>query len=259
MAKVKISVYLCLIIALAFLTQHVVGLRTNPKDGGDHPPVSQALSYPQIPARSLDTLAPKPNLSTPRTTTPSSCSDFRDLHPGDYFYQSAHELMHRGLLSGYPDCTFRPYNPITRGKLAQILAEVAVYEDPISPTQHTFVDVPSSSSFWIYIERLARHASISGYADGTFRPDNYAIRGQLIKIVANTAAYNDPVPSDRQTFSDVTPGSPFWLYVERLALHSRSGYVDHTFRPYNPLTRGQLAKIVANASFLNGGHVGNLK
>jgi hypothetical protein len=69
-------------------------------------------------------------------------------------------------------------------------------------------------------------------------------------VVSIATGYNDAIPPSRQTFNDVPPGSTFWLYVERVALHGVvSGYQDGTFRPQNAVTRGQLAKIASIALF----------
>ena len=52
-------------------------------------------------------------------------------------------------------------------------------------------------------------------------------------------------------FSDVPPGSPFYAYVRCLACRGLvSGYADGTYRPYVSVTRGQTAKITANAGGL---------
>ncbi len=119
----------------------------------------------------------------------------------------------------------------------------------------SFTDVPPGSTFASYIHCLACLGIISGYADGTFRPGNDVTRGQAAKIIANSAGYQDAIPAGRQTFDDVPPGSPFWLFVERVALHGAiSGYdcggpgepcPGRYFRPANSLTRGQLAKIAS--------------
>jgi hypothetical protein len=187
-----------------------------------------------------------------------------ETHP---FYVYIRCLACRGIISGYADGTFRPDSNITRGQVTKMVANAAALFDPVPSTQQTFTDVPVGQPFWVYIERLAGHGYISGYADGTFRPGNPVTRGQLAKIVANTAQYTDPVPSDQQTFADVPSSDPFWVFVEQVALHgiiSGYGCTDATvnpctglvescpgvyFRPCNPATRAQTAKIVANTFY----------
>ena len=120
-----------------------------------------------------------------------------------------------------------------------------------------FTDVPPDHTFYPFIRCLACRAIFTGYSDGTFRPGNNVTRGQAAKIVANSAVYQVPVPPERQTFNDVSPGSTFWVYIERVTLHGAiSGYEcggpgepcpGRYFRPVNNLTRGQLAKIDSEA------------
>ena len=83
---------------------------------------------------------------------------------------------------------------------------------------------------------------------GTYRPGNAVTRGQLAKIAANAANYQDAVSA--QTFTDVPASHPFYLYIERMVRHGiLSGYADGTFRPANEVTRGQTTKIVSSAFF----------
>ena len=96
----------------------------------------------------------------------------------------------------------------------------------------------------------------------TSAPGNNVTRGQVAKIVANAAGYPEAVPSTQQTFEDVAAGSTFWVWIERMASRGYiSGYPcggagepciapgnRPYFRPDNNVTRGQLAKIVANAA-----------
>jgi hypothetical protein len=100
---------------------------------------------------------------------------------------------------------------------------------------------------------------INGYTDGTFRPGNNVTRGQLAKIVSNSAGFDDT--QSAQLFEDVLPGSAFYDYIGRLASRGyMSGYPCGGpgepcgtgnlpyFRPGSNATRGQISKIVANAA-----------
>jgi hypothetical protein len=122
----------------------------------------------------------------------------------------------------------------------------------------TFSDVPAGNTFYSYVRCLACQGIISGYDDGTFRPNNDITRGQLSKIVANSAGFNEPAMG--QTFEDVAPDSTFYPYVERMAARGIiGGYpcggegepcgTDNKpyFRPNVPATRGQVSKIISEA------------
>jgi N-acetylneuraminic acid mutarotase len=123
----------------------------------------------------------------------------------------------------------------------------------------SFTDVPVGSTFYEYIRCLACRGIINGYPDGTFRPNNNVTRGQLSKIVSNSAGFSDPAT---QMFEDVPPGSTFFDYIGRLAAR---GYINGYpcggpgepcvppgnlpyFRPNANATRGQISKIVSNAA-----------
>jgi len=123
-----------------------------------------------------------------------------------------------------------------------------------------FTDVPSGSTFYAFVHTMACLGIINGYPDFTFRPNNNVTRGQLSKIVANSAGFHDAQPN--LMFQDVPVGSTFQVYIGRLAIR---GYINGYpcggtgepcqpgnlpyFRPNNDATRGQTAKIVANTFF----------
>jgi S-layer homology domain len=126
-----------------------------------------------------------------------------------------------------------------------------------------FSDVPLGSTFYDNIRNircLACRGIINGYPNGTFKPNNNISRGQLAKIVSNTAGFNDPQTT--QLFQDVAPASTFFAFVGRLASRGfMSGYACGGsgepcippaslpyFRPGSNATRGQISKIVSNAA-----------
>jgi hypothetical protein len=205
--------------------------------------------------------------------TPTVCPVvFTDVPVGSTFYTFIRCLACRGILSGYPDNTFRPNNNITRGQLSKIVSNSAGFSDPQAAPM--FQDVPSGSTFFDFVGRLASRGYIGGYPCGGpgetcvppgnlpyFRPNANATRGQIAKIVSNTAGFNEPATG--QAFEDVAPASTFYDFVERLALRDvMSGYPcggptepcqppenRPYFRPNINATRGQSSKIIVNTFF----------
>ncbi|HUS16625.1 MAG TPA: S-layer homology domain-containing protein, partial [Chloroflexia bacterium] len=239
------------------------------------PGATATLPAPSVTAAPTGTVPPS---TTPPAATATACPiQFADVPATDPFYPYIRCLVCRGIISGYADNTFRGGNNLTRGQAAKIVSNAAGFSDSVPSSQQSFQDVPLGDPFWVFVERLAGRGYISGYACGAppagacVPPANrpyfltYAniTRGQVAKIVANSAGLNAPVPSTQQTFSDVPAGNAFWLYIERLSvLNVISGYqcgvapagpCDPQNRPYflpfNNVTRNQAAKIVANTFF----------
>jgi hypothetical protein len=167
---------------------------------------------------------------------------FSDVASSDYFYEGVRYLVCRGAVSGYSDNTFRPYANATRGQLTKIITLAEGWETDLSNAPH-FSDVQPGSTFYTYAETAVNRGAISGYADGTFRPNNDVTRGQIAKIVTQARGWS--LAGGEQHFSDVVPGSTFFQFVEAAYSHGIiSGYSDGTFRPNANATRGQIAKIV---------------
>jgi hypothetical protein len=209
----------------------------------------------------------------PARPTPTVCPiQFPDAPPGSTFYPFIHCLACLGILNGFPDGSFRPNSNVTRGQLSKIVANSAGFSDQ-QPSQ-MFQDVSLGSTFQLYIGRLASRGYIGGYACGGtgepcvppanlpyFRPNNNATRGQISKIVSNSAGFSDP-PSGQQ-FQDVPTNNAFYTYIYRLVSSGvMSGYPCGGtgepcvppgnlpyFRPNNNATRGQTAKIVSNTFY----------
>src|SRR5439155_7228793 len=94
----------------------------------------------------------RPPLSITPSATPTLCAiTFTDVLPTDYFYEPVRYLYCRGVISGYADHTFRPYNTTTRGQLCKIvvLAEAWPVYTPPAPT---FRDVSPTDPFYQHIE-----------------------------------------------------------------------------------------------------------
>jgi hypothetical protein len=246
----------------------VVTLTNTPTVFATTSPTHTATRTPTALVTTTSTTVPATPTAT-GTATPCAAS-FSDVGPSDYFYQPVLYLACRGVIGGYSDGTFRPYNNTTRGQMAKIV--VLAYSLPIQTPPaggYTFVDNPVGSTFFDYIETAAGRAIVGGYACGGtnpqtgatepcdsmnrpyYRPGNNVTRGQLTKIVVGAAqqvaGWTLLTPAT-PTFGDVPAGNPFYSYIETAVCHGvLNGYSDGTFRPNNSATRGQIAKIVYNA------------
>ncbi|MFL5733291.1 MAG: S-layer homology domain-containing protein [Chloroflexia bacterium] len=210
--------------------------------------------------------------STPRVTPTACTTSFTDVLADSPFYANIKYLSCLGIVSGYSDSSFRPNNNVTRGQLAKIVSNAAGFSD--TPGPQAFEDVPPNHPFYAHVQRLASRGYISGYACGEagepcvrpgnrpyFRPGSDITRGQLAKVVSNTAGFHDP--HSLQIFEDIPADHTFYTYTQLLGARLimdgyRCGsdsepcmppYERKYFRPGNNATRGQTSKIVSNAFF----------
>ncbi|HEX8598089.1 MAG TPA: S-layer homology domain-containing protein [Chloroflexia bacterium] len=138
----------------------------------------------------------------------SSMQTYTDVPSTQPFHLWIERLSMRGHMGGYncggagEPCDganrpyFRPGNNASRGQLSKIVSNAADFTD--TPEGQTFEDVPPSSPFYPFIERLTTRGVMSGYPCGGpgepcsgwdmpyFRPSSNVTRGQASKIVANT-------------------------------------------------------------------------
>jgi hypothetical protein len=107
---------------------------------------------------------------------------FRDVSADNPFYIYVETAFREGVVTGYDDGTFRWGNGVTRGQICKVL--VLARDWPLyTPVSPTFNDVAPENPFYAFIETAYCRGTISGYADGTFRPGSVATRGQVSKIV----------------------------------------------------------------------------
>ncbi len=221
-----------------------------------------ATSSGATPTRTPVAGSPSATLTGTATATPCAVhfSDVTD--PAAYYYQGVYYLACRGVISGYSDGTFQPFNLTTRAQMTKIVTLAFALPPVTPPAAGTFADVDADNVFYGLIETAAAHSIVSGYTCGGrnpqtgraepcdavrrpyFRPANPVTRGQLAKIVVGGAGWALQHPAT-PTFSDVPPGNVFYGPIETAVCHAiLSGYSDGTFQPNSYAFRGQIAKIV---------------
>lgn len=156
-----------------------------------------------------------------------------------------------GLLEGFPDGTVVPTLDVTRGQAAGMVMRLLVaYSgddiDVLCPDGgEPFSD--GGPTFGAAIACLHALDVLSGYPDGTYRPDENISRSQAASLVVGVAPLlgielPDAVPAG---FGDVEPQGVHRGAIGRLAAAGvLEGFDADTFGPWRNLTRGQLASVL---------------
>jgi len=120
--------------------------------------------------------------------------------------------------------------------------ELTVTVETISKS-NTFSDI---EEHWAkdWITKAVKLGFVSGYEDGTFKPDRTITRAEFSKLL-NSAMHIENAAS--LNFSDVSKSEWFYNEVQKsVASGFFSGYENNTFRPNNPIRREEVAKVVNN-------------
>jgi hypothetical protein len=125
------------------------------------------------------------------------CGRFIDLPATDGACAAVRELEAAGVIAGYPDGTFRPEAKVSRAEVAKLLT-LALGADPRPGAPVPFAD---AQVHWAaeqgYIQAAVSARILSGYPDGTFRPDAPVTRAEVDKLVAGASGLAEEVGGPR--------------------------------------------------------------
>lgn len=113
----------------------------------------------------------------------------------------------------------------------------------------SFTDVNADTEMGKAIQSLVDRGIVNGYGDGTFRPSNVVTRGHAAIILAGVLKLDTTNATTH--FTDVPKSHPNYRVIAALAQKGIiNGVGDGTFRPNDPITREQMAIILARAFHL---------
>lgn len=104
------------------------------------------------------------------------------------------------------------------------------------------------------IEKWLNEGRVSGYPDGSYKPDNKVTRAEFVKMVNGIIDYNKM--SDI-TYKDIPSSEWYYDYVRvAQSIGYISGYSINEFGPNDPITREQAASILARIQYLKNNAAG---
>ncbi len=189
---------------------------------------------------------------------------FDDVASEHYAKGAIETLASKLIVSGYPDGSFASIRPVTRAELASMLTK-ALGLVPDLAGQAGFSDVTASDWFSAPVASAAASGLITGYEDGTFRPDRPVTRQELVVMLQRAMIYAGLADSS----SDVNNAKSEQSYRDQdqiaewakdaVFLSNRLGIVqgfeDSSFRPQAQADRGQVSvmlyRMMKAVNFIN--------
>lgn len=216
----------CLCLVLALLTVapfSVLAAETDSTQGTASPALSETAATPGD-----DTL--------PADTESGEPIKFSDVDYESTLGKTIEKLVDKGVISGFPDGTFKSEQTLTRAEFSKIIvtfasADTAVNLDSGFPD----VDNVGAEAHWAkpYIKVAKDLKIISGFPDGTFRPDEAVTYEQAVKMIMCSLNYTD------YTY----PDGFLQVALQKKLLTGST----HSGENSAPVTRGSTAILINNA------------
>lgn len=134
---------------------------------------------------------------------------FSDITKDNWSHTYITTLANDGIISGYPDGSFRPKAFVSRAELAVIVTKFAGVE---RTGEKRFNDV---QGHWAekHILNAANIGWVQGYGDGTFKPNSYITRAEFVTVmnsVLGRKVSKGNILPDAKQFTDLDEGK--WYY-----------------------------------------------
>lgn len=190
----------------------------------------------------------------------------KNYSPVTFVNRRAAELNrrdHTAFLVGYAEGTFGPERDMTRAEVTTMFARLLTEQIEADKTySSTFNDVAKDCWAANYIGYMQQFGIVTGYEDGSFRPDAPVTRAEFAAI----ASRFEKLTQGSASFTDVPDTHWAVRYINFAATRGWvTGYEDGTFKPEHSITRAEVAAVTcrllersADQTYIRS-HIGELR
>lgn len=159
------------------------------------------------------------------------------------------ELSRQGIISGYPDGSFRPNAPVTRAEYAAMVGK-AFPNSLRTSTPIQFVDVPSN--YWAYnaIKEASQTGFLSGYPGSVFNPNQNIPRAQVLVSLASGLNYTPTQPATATLSANFADANVIPTYAQNAIAAATEKRLVVNYPNVRSLSPNQLASRAEVAAFL---------
>lgn len=179
---------------------------------------------------------------------------FTDVKTADWFYNAVKAAYNEGLISGVTETEFAPKATLTRGMVTTIIGRMGAAN---ASGGSSFKDVGADAYYAPYVAWAAENGIVSGFTDGTFRPDESVTREQTAAILYRYMRYvgaDVSVGGDTNilSFTDAGEISEYAFPALQWACGAGiiNGYGDGTLAPKASITRAEFAAMVSKIALI---------
>jgi hypothetical protein len=181
--------------------------------------------------------------------TVSQITEFADVPDEFWANNSIKYLTTAGVMSGYPDGTFKPERIVTRAELASIL--VKAKNIPVSGAYSTgYTDVTRQNWAAPYIRSAVESGYLTGRKDNKFEPNRGATRAEAVAAIVKFDSISLPTSLRAGPFPDMTAREWSSQYV---AAAKEAGMLDYLqgqdFEAEKSITRAEVAELIAKTKY----------
>lgn len=172
---------------------------------------------------------------------------FTDVN-NHWAYSAIKRVYNRGLMLGVSDTRFAPDQALSRAMLVTVLYRLA--DEPDVTADNPFTDVPAGQWYTNAVIWAAANGIVSGFGDGTFRPNAPATRAQAAVMLcgyAKLAGRDTTQRADLSAYADAAE-IPSWALAEMQWANAAQlirGRSDTILAPNAGTTRAEMAKILS--------------
>jgi hypothetical protein len=181
-------------------------------------------------------------------------NQFQDVPSNFWASREINKLASAGILSGYPDRTFKPCLPVSRAEFASMLVNGLNLQNIPTQNKRIFNDVPQQHWAAASIDRVYNKGLVAGYPNCMFMPSSSISRAEALTTLSKTICPDENIcePEISQVLSKYSDCAqvPNWARIP-VAKAIKSGLLENSLqsRMINPnadATRADIASLLAN-------------
>ncbi|MDI7740611.1 S-layer homology domain-containing protein [Lysinibacillus fusiformis] len=173
-------------------------------------------------------------------------ASFKDMKKTTSLFVEVNYLADQGIISGYPDGTFRPNEPISKKHIAAML--VRTLNLPMTDLKTpNYKDVPTTHP---YYKEIAAAYTAGLFSDARyFKPESSISRGFMARLMANAFKLKvlPGTEADIQ-YRDVPRSAGYYTDILKVSSNNVArGYEDGMFKPNTLITRAHFSAFLTRA------------